>query len=238
MEPTTIAFWDRYASRQFAWLQAGTYHQQLFRLLSARIRPGWRLLDLGAGTGALALPLCRHGCQVTALEPSAGMRHYLLAAAGSPPPANLQVDRRTWEEVPKAEVQDYQLIIACNSLHLLPGGAAKALDSLFATGVPHLCLISEAAFLTFDPPRRRRRYRLRWYCRLRVASARPYYHPTRSSACWPVAEPEGWQQEQTEILLYWWTRKSRRADRGEPGYPRSCPPASPGASQRRFSLLR
>lgn len=43
------------------------------------LAPGSRVLDIGAGTGAVAVPLARMGFQVTALEPDAEMRSRLLA---------------------------------------------------------------------------------------------------------------------------------------------------------------
>jgi SAM-dependent methyltransferase len=45
-------------------------------------RPGQRILDLGAGTGALALPFARAGAQVVALDASAGQLEKLRLKAG------------------------------------------------------------------------------------------------------------------------------------------------------------
>jgi ubiquinone/menaquinone biosynthesis C-methylase UbiE len=46
--------------------------------IAARLRPGSRVLDLGCGTGALAVQLARKGCQVTGVDISPAM----LAQAG------------------------------------------------------------------------------------------------------------------------------------------------------------
>jgi 2-polyprenyl-3-methyl-5-hydroxy-6-metoxy-1,4-benzoquinol methylase len=45
-------------------------------------RPGQQILDLGAGTGALALPFARAGAQVVALDASAGQLEKLRLQAG------------------------------------------------------------------------------------------------------------------------------------------------------------
>ena len=42
---------------------------------------GWRVLDIGAGSGILSLPLCAIGCDGTAMEPSIGMRSLLYKEA-------------------------------------------------------------------------------------------------------------------------------------------------------------
>jgi len=62
------------------------------------VRPGWRVLDIGAADGALALPLSQWGCRVTALEPAERLREGLAAEVrrlGIPGPAVLE---KTWEE--------------------------------------------------------------------------------------------------------------------------------------------
>jgi len=42
------------------------------------VSPGWRVLDIGAGSGILSLPLWAIGCDVTALAPSIGMRIFSM----------------------------------------------------------------------------------------------------------------------------------------------------------------
>jgi 2-polyprenyl-3-methyl-5-hydroxy-6-metoxy-1,4-benzoquinol methylase len=69
-----LSFWDIFAPWYEKWLSRGSYHQPLIKELSSIIEPGWRVLDIGAATGVLSLPLSALGCTVEAVEPSEGMR--------------------------------------------------------------------------------------------------------------------------------------------------------------------
>ena len=44
------------------------------QLEAMQIPPGSTVLDIGTGPGTLAVPLALAGCDVTVVEPSAGMR--------------------------------------------------------------------------------------------------------------------------------------------------------------------
>jgi ubiquinone/menaquinone biosynthesis C-methylase UbiE len=68
--------------------------------LAARLEPGWRLLDVGAGTGGLALRAAARGCQVLAIDVNAGM---LAIARGKGDAAGL-AGRVEWREMGVAEV--------------------------------------------------------------------------------------------------------------------------------------
>lgn len=49
--------------------------------VAAALQSGVRILDIGAGTGRVALPLANFGCEVMALEPAMGMVQALRAKA-------------------------------------------------------------------------------------------------------------------------------------------------------------
>ena len=77
-------------------------------------------LDVGAGFGALTLPLAMRLEAVTAVEPSAAMAGALRAAAASAAFANVTVIEAAWGEVP---VRPHDLVICAHVGGLLDGGS-------------------------------------------------------------------------------------------------------------------
>jgi ubiquinone/menaquinone biosynthesis C-methylase UbiE len=70
--------------------------------LAAWVQPGWRVLDLGTGTGALALRAAARGAAVVALDVNPAM----LAVARRKAEAAGLGDRITWREMGVAELDD------------------------------------------------------------------------------------------------------------------------------------
>lgn len=139
----TVKFWDAYAKWYKLWMEHTHYHERIIEVLMAMSRPGWKVLDIGAGNGILSIPLCARRCEVTTLEPSIGMRNLLYEEAFKNRVDGFNVDERIWEEVPCYEFLDYDLIMACNALHLTQIGFEEALAKIFRTGPRNVFLISE-----------------------------------------------------------------------------------------------
>ena len=74
----TVGFWDGYARWYKLWVEHNSYHAPIIDFLRQTVEPGWRVLDIGAGSGVLSLPLSAMGCEVTAIEPSIQMRRLLF----------------------------------------------------------------------------------------------------------------------------------------------------------------
>ena len=146
----TTAYWDAQARWQQIWLEHNDYHLEAIRFLQEKVQPGWRVLDIGAGNGVLALPLQRWGCRVTALEPSQGMRNLLKSEISRRQTAPERIDRRRWEEVPVGDLREFDLILASNSLQLSTLGFQAALAKMFATRPPQVCVITEMGFPGID----------------------------------------------------------------------------------------
>jgi SAM-dependent methyltransferase len=93
-----------------------------------------RVLDLGAGTGHVAIPIASHALEVVAVEPDDGMVDALQTAA----PANVKVIQARVEDMP--DVGTFALTTAGRSIHWF------ASDDLFArleAITPRVALLGE-----------------------------------------------------------------------------------------------
>ena len=138
-----ITFWNRFAPWYEKWLTRGEYHKVILRELRGIVEEEWSVLDIGAGTGVLSMPMASFGCNVTALEPSSGMinifRHKLDLLSTS----NIDIQKGKWEDSSHQDSQSYDLIVACNSLHLVHGGFITAMTKVFEFRPLNVCLITE-----------------------------------------------------------------------------------------------
>jgi SAM-dependent methyltransferase len=106
-------------------------------------KPGQRILDLGAGTGALALPFARAGAQVVALDASAGQLEKLRLKAGKEGIGVRTVHARAEETDPNA--------IRREVLRLLnPDGLLLVSSLLWAPKDP-IAKATDALVLRYNP---------------------------------------------------------------------------------------
>ena len=64
----TAAFWDKYAPWYELWKNHNRYHERLFNKLIKDIKYGSSILDIGGGSGVLALKLARQSKKVMVIE--------------------------------------------------------------------------------------------------------------------------------------------------------------------------
>lgn len=143
IQTDTVRFWDRYARWHKQWIEHNDYHRPILDALAAIVEPGWRVLEIGAGNGVLSVPLAAAGCEVTAIEPSIAMRSLLFEEAFAKGIDSIDVEERRWEEIPVFELAGYDLILACNSLHLPEIGFAASLDKAMRADPANLFVVTE-----------------------------------------------------------------------------------------------
>jgi SAM-dependent methyltransferase len=97
------------------------------------------VLDVGAGTGVLAIPLAKIAGSVTAVDPSPGMLAKLKAGAARERLDNITCLERKWEDVSVGDdITPHDLVIASYSL-IMPDIRA-ALEKMHAAAGRAVCL--------------------------------------------------------------------------------------------------
>jgi hypothetical protein len=141
--PRDPDFWDTYAPWYERWLLHSFYHHAIIGELSRYVESGWRVMDVGAGTGVLSMPMAALGCTVEAVEPSAGMRGIFEKKLISTGVEGVSIRPERWEDCHMADTEPHDLIVACNSLHLTEGGIQNGMEKVFASAAENVCLVTE-----------------------------------------------------------------------------------------------
>ncbi|MDB5734682.1 MAG: hypothetical protein JWP16_92 [Alphaproteobacteria bacterium] len=121
-----VAFYERYRL---------SYPDRLVRRVAALagLQPGDSVLDLGTGTGMLAIPFARLGCSVTALDPEPAM---LAAAQASAAAAGASVafgQAASQDLTP--DMGPFRLVVIGRAFHWMDGAATLAmLDRIVQPG--------------------------------------------------------------------------------------------------------
>ena len=113
-------FWDnRERAKKRATPSAGDDCERVRWVTSSLpVTPGSRVLDIGAGTGAIAIPLALRAAAVTAVEPAQAMRDVMERAVREAGIDNITVVGRHWEETDLQRDLDapYDIVFASFSL--------------------------------------------------------------------------------------------------------------------------
>jgi SAM-dependent methyltransferase len=121
---------ERWTERTVAWYEranAGSnYADQVLRAAREPLAGVSSVLDVGAGFGALALPLARRGIRVTALEPAPAMADALWRAARAAGLDNVAVIEAPWGAV---SVAPHDVVVCAHVGPLLGPGSSFPRDA-------------------------------------------------------------------------------------------------------------
>lgn len=112
----TIAFWDKRAGRYINAIRYSNSADIATRKLD--IDPGCSVLDIGAGTGRLTIPLAKIVKKVTAIEPSREMLKHLKENISKEGLTNITCINKRWEDINTEEIGTHDIVIASHSLSM------------------------------------------------------------------------------------------------------------------------
>ena len=108
------AYWDGRA-HSFAKATETSYRDQLLALMNPE--PDWTVLDMGCGSGTLAVPLAKQVACVTAVDFSSEMLDVLCRRCAKEGISNIKTIHGSWEDDwPKLGIGTYDTVIASRSL--------------------------------------------------------------------------------------------------------------------------
>ena len=143
LDCTNASYWDKCASnfnentRQMSELT----RDQLSRI---QLQPEDTVLEVGAGSGRLAIPMAKQVKMVTALEPSKNMLDFLKSNAQNAGVQNINCINKSLEELTLEETVDsFDVVIASFSLFMLDMG--KALEKMNSLASKRVYLFMSAS---------------------------------------------------------------------------------------------
>ena len=120
-EHDTVEYWNRRAESFNRNASDGRGKDTVDKLVKLfGINGATTVLDIGAGTGRLAIPLAKVAKSVTALEPSAEMMKFLKKNAGEGKLENIRYVQKRWGEMAVGtNIEKHHIVIACHSLSMM-----------------------------------------------------------------------------------------------------------------------
>lgn len=123
-------FWESYGIYDRVLMHSG-YPGEVLTKISSFISPGATLLDIGAGTGAFAIPLSRKTARTIAVDPSAYQLQILMEKARREGLKNIFTIQKEWKDVQPSEIRCMNISKECNFRVDISGDDASV-DDIFA----------------------------------------------------------------------------------------------------------
>lgn len=122
--------WDRKA-REFNRRVMRNTERSRLQVASMELLPHETVLDIGAGTGRLAIPMAKAAKKVTAIDQSGGMLSCLRENMQAQGVTNIECIQKRWQDVGPGDLPVHDVVISSNSLGVYDLREALAkMDSL------------------------------------------------------------------------------------------------------------
>lgn len=143
-------FWDRMAKRyaQRPISDTKTFEKKL-KIITSYMYPSVRVLELGCGTGTVALRLAEHAGHIHALDVSSAMLDIAREKAQHQGVENVTFEHRDVVAMP-IEESSQDMVVALSVLHLLPH-KRQVLSKLYDALIPGGVLVSNTFCLASEP---------------------------------------------------------------------------------------
>ena len=113
------SFWDKRA-KQFNESMIQNRERAEEQIAKIVLNPEYTVLDVGAGTGRLAIPIAKRVTGVTAIDPSRGMLDCLQENMEKEDVENITCINKRWEDIePGVDIEPHDVVIASHSLAML-----------------------------------------------------------------------------------------------------------------------
>jgi len=222
----SVDFWNGNSRWYRLWVEHTNYHEPILHQLMQRIQPHWRILDIGAGNGVLTFPLAALGCTVTAIEPSAAMRRLFFENAWRWGIGHVAVDDRSWDDFADAPHEQYDLALACNSLHACGNDQEAAFQRLLTLKPRNVFVVTEKDSGQVSNAAAHHGYALRWVNEYEMQSPHVYHSLDEAYEHWHfmselgvagfdmrqfaaqlrLREDHWFFDETVKVSLLWWSR--------------------------------
>ena len=129
------SFWDGRA-KQFNDSIMQNRKRSLKQIAKINLAPEYTVLDVGAGTGRLAIPIAKQVKSVTAVDPSGGMLACLQENMEREDVTNIRCINKQWEDIElggDGDIEPHDVVIASHSLSMLDMQEALAKIDAAAT---------------------------------------------------------------------------------------------------------